>query len=170
MSWFSASQSWARGGVKSLLSGRSIPAEELERALDDWCQPPPRAGSNKHTIKHAKAFKNIANLLSQFEDPMKKAEWAVRPRIYTILRNIGRLDTMPDFIEHKALDDMLPFPENELPSALGDSKRDFVQIQQYCLTDAKELEKGIAGKHVQFNYNADEHFIKLKELGGGGFG
>lgn len=129
MAWFSASQGWARGGVKSLLSGRNIPAEKLERVLDDWCQPPPKTGSNKHTIKHAKAFKNIANLLSQFEDPMKKTEWAVRPRIYTILRNIGRLDTMPDFNEHKALDDMLPFPEHELPPSLEDSRRGFVQTQ-----------------------------------------
>lgn len=151
-------------GATSFPSKR-IPADELDKALDKWCEPPSEKDSRRQTKISATAFKNIRNLLSHYDDPIKQREWVLRPRIFTILRNIQRLDTMPDFVASKNMDDMLPFNEHELPPSLGHSRRSFVGLQPYCLTDAAELEKGDRGKHVQFSYDADLHFIQIEELG-----
>lgn len=159
-----------RAFVTPSFAPKRIPPDELDKALDKWCEPPLENDFRRPKILSATAFKNIRNLLSHYDDPIKQKEWALRPRIFTILRNIQRLDTMPDFVACKIMDDMLPFNEHELPPSLGHSRHAFVSLQACCLTEAVELEKGDKGKHVQFSHNGDLHFIQIAELGSGGFG
>ena len=160
-----------RAIVNPPLASKRVPTEEIEKALNKWCEPPPENVSSGQTkIISATTFKNIRNLLSHYEDPIKQKEWALRPRIFTILRNIRCLDFMPDFVALRQMDDMLPFNEHELPTSLGHSKGAFLAAQAYCLTDAVELEKGDKGKHVQFSKDGDLHFIHISQLGSGGFG
>jgi len=165
--------------AKSLVPGartepKRLPLEDIEKALDNLCTVPSRATSeaSSHPPRIADtSFKHITNLLKHYEDHKGLKEWHIRPRIYTVLKGIRRLDAMNTFVRAGYMDDMLPFQSaRELPDELGDSKGEFMRFQTHCLTDAKELEKGTQGAHVHFPGSADVHFIWQRHLGSGGFG
>ena len=149
----------------------SLPLEDVERGLKDRCAVPardPKAPDKPH-IPNSN-FKQIRSLLQHLESHRGLIGWSARPRLYTILRIINRLDAMQTFINHQLLDYSLPFSLANIPHELGDSRRDFIRVQDLVLTDARELEKGIEGQHVRFSKSGDEHFHRVRELGSGGFG
>jgi hypothetical protein len=64
----------------------------------------------------------------------------------------------------------MPFQSaQDLPAELDHKWADFLTYQSCCLTTAVDIEKGIKGKHVRFNKDADIHFLQTKGLGNGGY-
>ncbi|MCJ1401469.1 hypothetical protein MMC11_004683 [Xylographa trunciseda] len=160
----------------NLFAGRNsvpnrLPLDDINRALASFCTLPPRDVKTQTQPRiSSSSFKNIGNVLKEFEAHTGQTGWSYRPRIYTILRAIGRLDVMPYFVSMQYMDLQLPFSLHTLPQELGESRPAFIGYQEHVLTDAKELEKGIDGKHVQFSSSGDEHFFVHTYLGSGGFG
>ena len=147
-----------------------LPLNDSLAGLDSLCAIPQNDGktSTKPRIR-SENFIHIANLLKHYESQKGLHGWSRRPRIFTILHNIGRRDDMSIFILHDLLDSSLPFSLETLPKELGDSRIRFIDYQDHVLTRAGELEKGIGGFHMQFQ-NGDDHFHHHRHLGSGAFG
>ncbi|KAI4206268.1 MAG: hypothetical protein LQ346_001164 [Caloplaca aetnensis] len=147
----------------------SIPVEDLENALSQYCTPPmpDKLTGERASISDA-AFKHVTDLLEHLESHQSCQGWSVRPRMYTVLRNVGRLDLFPELIGLGLKDISFPYTVEKLPESLQeDSLRDkFLRQQKYVLTDASQLEKG---RHA-YTKNADDLFRVVKHLGRGGYG
>lgn len=146
--------------------------DDIEKGLQFFCVVPGPDARSKlpgYVIPDS-SFRQISTLLKQYESYNKAFEWHYRPRIYTVLRLIGRLDVMDHFVSQHYKDSDLPIPPHLLPSELGDSKDPFLTFQHCCLTSAIDLERGVEGKHVHFGGNGDEHFYSRTYLGSGGYG
>ncbi|KAI9879715.1 MAG: hypothetical protein M1830_007500 [Pleopsidium flavum] len=154
-----------------LSASNTLPLDDSEKALDSWCAIPVGDGraSGKPRISNS-SFKHIATILENYESRKGLAGWSYRPRIYTVLRNIDQVDAMQMFIRHGLMDFSLPFALETLPQELGESRVKFIEYQEYVLTEARELEKGIDGKHVHFAKEGGEHFYVHRLLGSGAFG
>jgi TolA-binding protein len=98
-------------------------------------------------------------------------EWSKVPRIYIILRTIGCLSLLDDFINHHFSDYWLPFAERSLPDCFHPSQRSkFVATQNLVMTKSMDLEKGAAGQHCHFHRNEAVPFEEKGIIGSGGFG
>ncbi|KAI4176194.1 MAG: hypothetical protein LQ348_006052 [Seirophora lacunosa] len=147
----------------------SIPVDDLEKALSQYCTPPmPDKLTGQRANISDGTFKHVTDLLEHLESHQSCQGWSVRPRIYTVLRNVGRLDLFQKFIDLGLKDISFPYTVEKLPSFLQeDSLRDsFLRNQKYVLTDASQLEKG---RHA-YTKNADDLFRVVKHLGRGGYG
>lgn len=150
-----------------------LPEHDLEEGLRSLCAlPKPEANGQRPKIPSEK-FPHIVTYLhglDQLHKRSRKDSWCLRPRIYTILRGIGALSFMSDFITHELNDISLPFDWQTLPSFFaGDEIRQaFLENQESVLTDARKLES--TKDHIHFTGSADEHFIYRAHLGQGGFG
>ena len=126
-----------------------LPLEEVQEALSSLCTILAQdAKSHRQARVTSSKMKQIQKLLKHYESYSKHNGWSLQPRIYTVLYWIGRLDVMPTFVAMKYLDIHLPSTIANLPLALGDSRPRFLKCQEMVLTDAKELERGIDGRHV----------------------
>src|SRR5947207_187641 len=130
---FNLIQSIAKSLVPGPKEPKRLPFEDIEKALDNWCTVPPRATSEASSSPPRIAdtsFKHITNLLKHYEDHKGLKGWHMRPRIYTVLKGIRRLDAMNTFVYAGYMDDMLPFKsERDLPDELGESKIEFIRFQ-----------------------------------------
>ncbi|KAH0536387.1 hypothetical protein FGG08_006737 [Glutinoglossum americanum] len=89
--------------------------------------------------------------ISQLLRQMDCVEWSRVPRIYTVLRRIGKLQLLDSFIEQGITDICFPFSAATLPQSLGPSSRAaFARTQSVVLTKAIDLEKGELGEHRSF--------------------
>jgi hypothetical protein len=150
-----------------------LPQAEVERALDKYCRPPFNSTTRTRLRLKATDFQHIAGLLKHVEAYYGDEQWSSIPRIYTVLRNINRLDAMRSFIDQHQTDFYLPYSEENLPDIIAEdsvSKAAFLNFQDCVLTDAVHLEKGSEGRHVHFGKDADEHFLHAVPLGEGGAG
>lgn len=149
-----------------------IPVPDLEKALLQYCTPPPpdKKLSSRPCITDG-AFQHIASLLEHFESHKGHEGWAKRPRTYTVLSNIGRLDLFPEFINLGLCDISFPYSREKLPRVLEDDLvcSKFMAAQQYVLTDATQLENGPDGRHA-LTKNGDDLYHVVRHLGRGGFG
>lgn len=101
--------------------------------------------------------------------------WSKMPRIYAILRSIGGLEFMDEFIKNDMNDFWLPFNERTLPEFLRQRegtglRQAFLAVQNYYLTHAKSIETEGATTHFHLPEGGDTHFIPVKTLGQGSFG
>lgn len=94
-------------------------------------------------------FHRLAIILAE----MGKSSWALRPRTYTVLRMIGRLDVMDSFIEHGLRDIHFPFTEPRLPVSLSEmlDRSRFIDAQDHVLTAAKDVEDIENGVHLNLS-------------------
>lgn len=159
---------WFGGRRAESLITNILPIDDIEKGLQSFCVVPGPDAKSKQIPNSS--FREISNLLKQYENHDRSLLWHHRPRIYTVLRLIRRLDVMDHFVSQHYMDSNLPFLSHLLPETLGDSKNHFLAIQERCLTSAIDLEKGVEGKHMLFNGNGDEHFHIEKFLGSGGYG
>ena len=151
----------------------NIPLKDLERALSKFCTPgPPDSRAGSKSCLSNENFDHIAGLLKHLEAHKDFEGWSTRPRTYTVLRNIGRLDTMQRFIDLHLKDISFPYSMESISQALVDNtaQSDFLSFQHHVLTRAMEIERGLEGQHVHFGKNGDRHFNVIKHLGTGGFG
>ncbi|KAL8877493.1 MAG: hypothetical protein Q9198_004501, partial [Flavoplaca austrocitrina] len=94
--------------------------------------------------------------------------WSDRPRTYTVLRNIKRLDLFQSFIDLGLNDIAFPYTIEKLPDLINedDLRRQFLRHQRYILTTASHLEDG---QHAHTK-NGDDLFHLVRHLGRGAFG
>lgn len=160
----------------SLFQGRQVailPQEDIERALSSICRISRDAKSGGIIRLSDSTFNHIAGLLANLEKHRRIEGWSFRPRTYTILRHMGCLNAMQEFIDAGLKDISFPYEESSLPNRFASDltqRRTFLDLQDAVLTDAVELERGEDGRHVFFAKSGNEHFHVLRTLGSGGFG
>ena len=149
-----------------------IPRDEVERALLRFCSPP--TYGNKPKVRPCisdENFHHISILLKHLEQHIHEGGWSSRPRTYTVLRNIGRVDLMPAFIAEGLKDYAFPYSFEKLPEILLDdvTKDRFMSAQKDVLTQATQLESGAEGSHA-YTKNGDDLYFVVRHLGSGGYG
>jgi hypothetical protein len=97
--------------------------------------------------------------------------WSKVPRLYIVLRSIGQLDSLDDFIAIGVTDLWFPFSARSCPSNMSQSmRRKFLEAQRLVLTKAMDLEKGEGGTHQYYARDELLPFESKQRLGGGAFG
>ena len=108
----------------------------------------------------------ISSLLSH-----SHPRWSKVPRTYIILRTVGCLNLLDEFIDLGFSDYWFPITERNLPYCLRPSHRlEFVAVQDLVLTKSIGLEKGEEGQHSHFRRHEPLPFEEKGILGSGGFG
>jgi L1 cell adhesion molecule like protein len=102
---------------------------------------------------------------------MGRQSWSDVPRLYTVLRNIGELHLLDDFIELGVTDIFFPFSATSLPEKLSPTVRArFVDAQNMVFTVALQLERGPERRHATFGRDDILPFEVTARLGSGGYG
>ncbi|KAI4261172.1 MAG: hypothetical protein L6R42_003623 [Xanthoria sp. 1 TBL-2021] len=148
---------------------RSIDPHDIEKALSQFCAPP--AFDKKTRCQPSisdSTFKRISELLNHLQAHQHAPGWSDRPRTYTVLRNINRLDLFQQFIDLGLNDIAFPYTIEKIPDLIqeDDLKDRFLRHQRYILTTASHLEEG---RHA-LTKNGDDLFRLVRHLGRGGFG
>ncbi|KAL8938604.1 MAG: hypothetical protein Q9211_003129 [Gyalolechia sp. 1 TL-2023] len=95
-------------------------------------------------------------------------QWSKVPRTYIILRTIGCLNLLDNFIDIGFTDYWFPVREKSLPDCLRPSQRsEFIVTQDLVITKSIGLEEG---QHCFFRRNEPLPFEEKAFLGSGGFG
>ncbi|KAH7116967.1 kinase-like domain-containing protein [Dendryphion nanum] len=113
-------------------------------------------------------FDRMSSLLTAIE----KHDWATRPRTYTVLRMINRIDVMDKFVNQDLRDINFPYSQQRLPACLSEmsDRLKFIEAQDHVTTPAKDIETLENKTHQILRNVADECFIFESLLGRGGFG
>ncbi|KAI4606470.1 hypothetical protein J4E83_010061 [Alternaria metachromatica] len=112
-------------------------------------------------------IREIADVLTR----CARERWSRVPRVYSILRKIGQLETIDAFIDSDITDVYFPFTKSTLPEALRDhsARLRFLELQHLVYNrEALSLERH--APHGHFNDSTEVPFKKVGELGKGGFG
>lgn len=149
-------------------------APDIEALLQRACSLSSTTG--KGTRKHLSSpeFVHIARLIGILDDTERRpdqARWSTRPRLYTLLRSIGALAYMDEFVKNSIFDISLPFNVQTLPDFIQEPEVRclFLDHQACVLTNARILESS-TDEHLHVNGSADDHLLPYQELGSGGFG
>ncbi len=139
-----------------------IEEAELNRGLD-MCLPRPQDPHAEMRVLRDSVFVQIRDLLVQYG----KGEWSLRPRTFAILRMLGCLDALDEFIKQKRTDSFLPYSDGNLPEVIkGDDLRSkFIRLQRLVLCNLKDtpaLEEG--GRHLHLSVSGDTYFGKRRAL------
>ena len=112
------------------------------------------------------SLQKIANLLRLSD----RERWSAVPRIYTVLRSIGQLQLIDEFIDEGFTDIWFPFTPHNLPPRLSLSIRtQFFTTQSVVFTQALDIEKR-EGRHATFAADEPLWFESRGKLGRGAFG
>jgi serine/threonine protein kinase len=112
-------------------------------------------------------IREVADVLTR----CARERWSRVPRLYSILRKIGQLDTIDSFIDSDITDVYFPFTKNTLPEALCDhsARLRFLELQHLVYnTEALRLER--RARHGHFSDPTEVPLKKVGELGKGGYG
>ncbi|CAN9467486.1 unnamed protein product [Alternaria alternata] len=112
-------------------------------------------------------IREVADVLTR----CARERWSRVPRLYSILRKIGQLDTIDSFIDSDITDVYFPFTKNTLPEALCDhsARLRFLELQHLVYnTEALWLER--RARHGHFSDPTEVPLKKVGELGKGGYG
>jgi hypothetical protein len=102
---------------------------------------------------------------------MGRPQWGTVPRIYTILRSIGQLQLLDEFIQLGISDIWFPFTADSLPNKLLPSFRsNFMNTQHLILTSALQLETGEERPHAHCGKDDFIPYDVVARLGTGGYG
>ncbi|KAL8755687.1 MAG: hypothetical protein Q9199_003476 [Rusavskia elegans] len=145
-----------------------IHEDDIEKALSQFCAPPAfdRKTRCQPSISDS-TFKRISELLNHLQAHHHARGWSDRPRTYTVLRNIKRLDLFQPFIDLGLNDIAFPYTIEKIPDLIQDDLKDrFLRHQRYILTTASHLENG---QHA-LTKNGDDLFRLVRHLGRGNFG
>lgn len=99
-----------------------------------------------------------------------KESWSRIPRIYSVLRTINQLQTIEVFLSQGISDVWFPFTHKTLPEGLKSPsmRYEFLEAQRLVLCKALDLERE-TGKHMNFSQTSELPFIKVGDLGKGGY-
>jgi hypothetical protein len=99
-----------------------------------------------------------------------RQSWSEVPRIYTVLRIIGELQVIDNFLGQGITDIWFPFSSVSLPRALSSSMQEkFLDVQKVVLTKGLDLEKNQSKEHAHFGKGEALPFKVEEVLGEGGF-
>ncbi|KAL1593122.1 hypothetical protein SLS60_010729 [Paraconiothyrium brasiliense] len=156
-------------GQKMLRVARQLSEAELDAQLDRLGIPGPDDPADMLPVVRDGVFPYISELLRQYG----QGEWALRPRTFLILRRLGCVKTMEDFIAMKRTDAFLPYDDRNLPDFIkgAEIRAKFLKCQRLVLSNKhlNDLEKE-GSAHQNFTRNADDYFSFVKLLGQGGSG
>lgn len=156
--------------------------EQLHIGLERLCRLPRYQPGRSVLSVPDDQVKQVVRVLQILDTKNGRAEWAkwsARPRTYIILRNVGGIDLMSQFVHGGYTDFELPYENRTLPGFIEDNvmRKEFLQVQVHLLTSAKELESlshqssptGVL-PHINFDGPGEQHFLRISNLGQGGFG
>jgi TolA-binding protein len=122
-------------------------------------------GQNSQILYSDSKVCEISTLL-QHSNP----RWSKVPRTYIVLRTIGYLNFLDEFIDLGFSDYWFPVTERTLPPSLRPSVRAaFISAQSIILTASMDLEKGEKGQHGYFKQGESPPFETKGILGTGGY-
>ncbi|KAK4497185.1 hypothetical protein PRZ48_011635 [Zasmidium cellare] len=144
-------------------SSRSLNADEFEIAISHIVQQ--RQASTDEPFADDE-IEEVSNLLRR----VGKERWAQAPRTYLVLRIIGQIGAMSDFLLEGRKDAHFPYTDRSLPECLDKkARRTFMQKQNLVFSKQHvDIVKG--GPHLHLGQSADDLFIVLERLGKGGYG
>ncbi|KAI9805620.1 MAG: hypothetical protein M1833_005112 [Piccolia ochrophora] len=139
----------------------------IDKALAGFFAPHERTEEAPFSAQYADTdIQRISELLGHI-----KESWSRVPRTYIVLRTIGQLHVLEDFIDLGFTDHWFPVSSRSLPNILSPTVRaNFVQAQNSILTKSIELEKGDGGQHRNFSREEPLPFRTVAVLGSGGYG
>jgi hypothetical protein len=142
-------------------------AQHAEQAMLRFFPPSNGSTTTSHEPFSESDFRSISEILQR----MGRDAWSRVPRIYTILRLINNLQLLDSIITEGLSDIWLPFTLETLPAAIKSqsARFRFLEVQGRVLTQGLDLEKE-NGQHGHFSKMEDVPFVKIAELGKGGFG
>ncbi|KAK4171969.1 hypothetical protein QBC36DRAFT_82948 [Triangularia setosa] len=147
--------------------------EEIQENLRNLCIPSSQLVHGSRISE--KLVRGIQFHLKLLDDRVQRAEeerWAQRPRLYAILRRISAIHLLDNFIKANITDFNLPFNYQTLPLFVDETagkgiRSAFLAVQDYYLTDAKDIESE-KSKHLHLSASGDDHFVPKRLLGQGG--
>jgi len=157
----------------------NVSEEEISKFLDGLCLYPGDAAAKEGRIpeENIQNIKIYLNCLDSRASRTGQTRWGLRPRTYAILRAIGRVSLMDDFIRQGLNDFLLPWNHRTLPECLFQNEPDeqargrFLRIQHFYLTRLSVKGIETEGKaHQNLDVSGENYFTKLRFLGQGGFG
>lgn len=99
-----------------------------------------------------------------------KVAWSRIPRIYVVLRLIGRLDAIEELIQQEISDAWLPFTPKSVPELFHAQRSDFINAQELGFNSkAFNLERSDT-RHGHFRNATDVPLKKIGDLGKGASG
>lgn len=128
--------------------------------LRKLCLFPKEVNGNSEKLKPER-YQYIGSYLESLNccklTPCRENCYCVRPRILSVLENIGATKYMDEFLNADIKDISLPFSQATLPDFIKDEdiRRSFLQQQACVLTDARKLESSEG--HIHFEESANEH-------------
>jgi len=109
--------------------------------------------------------------LSRLLHDCGRQQWSTSPRIYIVLRKIGQLQLLDQFLDQGINDLWLPISKSQLPKALSISLQDqFLELQKLVLTKGLDLENPALARHAHFGKAEQFPFDEYERLGEGSFG
>jgi hypothetical protein len=107
--------------------------------------------------------------ISELLEASGRQSWSEVPRIYTVLRIIGELQVIDNFLAQGITDMWFPFSSVSLPRALNSSMQEnFLDVQKVVLTKGLDLEKDENKEHAHFAKGEALPFKVEEVLGEGG--
>jgi hypothetical protein len=125
----------------------------------------PQEGINRNPYTDSEILQ-ISELLRNINP-----QWSKVPRTYMVLRLIGRMELLDDFIDIGFTDYWFPASERTIPPIISPTYRSrFIKAQNLVLTKSLDLEKTEKGQHCFFQQGEPLPFERKEVLGSGGFG
>ncbi|KAI8960700.1 hypothetical protein F5Y11DRAFT_349214 [Daldinia sp. FL1419] len=117
----------------------TVPEHELEVQLDRPCDP------YKLEATHIRQIQTILGWFDEKHGRKADAQWQPMPRTYYILRRIGDVHYMNDFISNHLSDFNLPYDHRILPKFRLAGKylalrQEFLDVQPYFLSDLSRVD------------------------------
>ena len=113
MSGIAGFANWLSGGIGRIAPGQSRSLTDIDKILGELCRPQDKLRPSQEKKAHPRIPDDkvayISVVLKHFEAIKKVQGWHKRPRIYAVLREIGRLDVMNVFVSTELTDSCIPF-------------------------------------------------------------
>ncbi|KAL1862575.1 Hsp70 chaperone [Diaporthe australafricana] len=147
------------------------PRPETPRGLDELF---PESGWDRKSSYTDAEFEWLVSYLRNTEHE----SWTKAPRIYTVLRLIGKVDLVDAFLQRDITDIWFPFSESTLPKLLKQPHRaQFLRTQEAVFSKALELARGskldddrMNRRHAHFSHGEPLPFKVIAILGSGAHG
>ena len=141
-------------------------AQGVELGMLAWFPVSKEETSNPRKHFSESELRGISDILRR----TGKESWSRIPRIYSVLRTINQLQTIEVFLSQGISDVWFPFTHKTLPEGLKSPsmRYEFLEAQRLVLCKALDLERE-TGKHRNFSQTSELPFIKVGDLGKGGY-
>ncbi|OCL02092.1 kinase-like protein, partial [Glonium stellatum] len=150
-------------------SQQTLLLDDFETAIDEILS---QSGSGETRPELCPYPDSIFPRISRQLELANKATWSLRPRTYTVLRLINRLDALNGFIAEGLFDISLPYTGQTLPTVLKNpsARAKFLEHQHLVLSPQAASVESNEHPHRHFSDDGNMHFVPIKKLGSGAYG